>query len=365
MRRSIVFGTDAFTELIPVAQAAERAGFHRLWTTEYTGRDAVLRALMLAGATRTIGVGTGIAYAFSRAPLAMAATAADAFAASGGRFTLGLGAGTRGMRTRWYAAEFDHPAPRLADYVRLMRATWAAGADGLDYTGDFYTLRIPAFRPGHPAQELTGLPVYGAGLNRIMLRHAAGSCDGVALHPLAASEHYLNEVAAPAIRLGRQQGERPDGSLAVWLITSIDDDAEVARRRARISLAFYFSTPSYRTITEGTPWQRAGEAIRAGFLDEGAQWESLSRLVPDEMVDAFALAGTPEDVRGRIGGYERRFAEAGADELVFQTVGETLTREQVVANCARIVDVLAARPAHPNPQDPTPTPDGTRTDEAR
>lgn len=364
MRRSIVFGTDAFTELVPVARAAEEAGFHRLWTTEYTGRDAVLRSLLLAGATSTIGVGTGIAYAFSRAPLAMAATAADAYMATGGRFALGIGAGTRGMRTRWYAAEFDHPAPRLADYVRLMRATWSAGAGGLDYAGDHYTLRIPAFRPGHPAEALAGLPVYGAGLNRIMLRHAAQACDGVALHPLAASEHYLHEVAAPAIRLGRQHAERPDGSLAVWLITSVDDDAETARRRARISLAFYFSTPSYRTIVAGTPWERAGEAIRAGFLDEGADWQSLARLVPEAMVDAFALAGTPEDVRARVGAYERRFAEAGADELVFQTVGETLGREQVVANCARIVQVLAP-PARTDPLDRIPTPGSTGLDVTR
>jgi len=340
VRRSIVFGTDAFTELIPVAQAAERAGFHRLWTTEYTGRDSVIRALLLAHATERIEIGTGIAYAFSRAPLAMAAMAADAFVASGGRFTLGLGAGTRGMRTRWYETEFDHPAPRLADYVQLMRATGAAGSDGLDYQGEFYHLRIPAFRPGHPVEELTGLRVYGSGLNRVMLRQASRSCDGVALHPLAGSDRYLREVALPAIRTGRQQGGRTGGSLAVWLITSIHEDEEVARQRAKTTLAFYFSTPSYRSITEGTSWAAATEAIRAGFLDQGANWGSLSRCVPDDMVDAFTLVGTPAQVQRRLGEYEHRFELAGADEIVFQTVGETLTREQVVRNCGQIVEVL-------------------------
>jgi probable F420-dependent oxidoreductase len=339
--RSIVFGTDAFAELIPVAQGAERAGFHRLWTTEYTGRDSVIRALLLANATERIGVATGIAYAFSRAPLAMAAMAADAYVASGGRFALGLGAGTRGMRTRWYETEFDHPAPRLADYVGLMRATWAAGSGGLDYQGKFYHLRIPAFRAGHPADELAGLRVYGSGLNAVMLREAARSCDGIALHPLAGSERYLGDVALPAIRAGHQQAGRQRGrSLAIWLITSIDDDAAVARQRAKLSLAFYFSTPSYRSITQNTPWAAATEAIRAGFLDEGANWASLSRLVPDEMVDEFALAGTPGEVRDRLGAHERRFGLAGADEIVFQTVGENLTREQVARNCGQIVEVL-------------------------
>jgi alkanesulfonate monooxygenase SsuD/methylene tetrahydromethanopterin reductase-like flavin-dependent oxidoreductase (luciferase family) len=270
----------------------------------------------------------------------MAATAADAFVASGGRFALGLGAGTRGMRTRWYGTDFDHPAARLADYVELMRACWAAGSGGLDYSGGFYSVRIPAFRAGHTAGQLDGLRVYGSGLNRVMLRHAARSCDGVVLHPLAGAEHYLRDVALPAIKAGREQGGRAGGSLAIWLITSIDDDADLARQRAKFSLAFYFSTPSYRSIVDGTNWAEAAAAIRAGFLDQGADWASLSRFVPDDMVDAFALAGSPDEVRARLGEYEQRFERAGADELVFQTVGENLSREQVVRNCARIVEVL-------------------------
>jgi probable F420-dependent oxidoreductase len=340
VRRSIVFGTDAFTELIPVARQAEQAGFHRLWTTEYPARDSVIRALALAQATQRIGVGTGIAYAFSRAPLAMAATAADAFVASGGRFALGLGAGTRGMRTRWYGSDFDHPAPRLADYVELMRACWAVGNGGLDYSGSFYSTRIPAFRTGHTAEQLDGLQVYGAGLNQVMLRHAARSCDGVVLHSLAGVEHYLRDVAWPAIKAGREQSGRPHGSLAVWLITSIHDNADLARQQVKSNLAFYFSTPSYRSITDGTQWADATAAIRAGFLDQGADWASLSRFVPDDMVDAFALAGSPDEVRARLGEYEERFERADADELVFQTVGEGLSREEVVRNCARIVEVL-------------------------
>jgi alkanesulfonate monooxygenase SsuD/methylene tetrahydromethanopterin reductase-like flavin-dependent oxidoreductase (luciferase family) len=173
-----------------------------------------------------------------------------------------------------------------------------------------------------------------------MLRHAARSCDGVALHSLAGVEHYLRDVALPSIKAGREQGGRVDGALAVWLITSIDDDAERARQRVKVNLAFYFSTPSYRSIVEGTPWASAVAAIRAGFLDQGADWMSLSRHVPDDMVDAFALAGSAHDVRSRLGEYEKRFEQAGADELVFQTVGEGLSRDQVVRNCARIVEVL-------------------------
>ncbi|MGH9281602.1 MAG: LLM class flavin-dependent oxidoreductase, partial [Acidimicrobiales bacterium] len=128
LRRSLVFATDALEPLVELARAAEEAGFARVWTTEYPGRDAVARALAIALGTQRIGVGTGIAYAFTRAPLAMAGLAADVQRLAGGRFALGLGAGTRGVR-RWYGAGFDPPAPRLAAYVEQLEAAWSRWPD--------------------------------------------------------------------------------------------------------------------------------------------------------------------------------------------------------------------------------------------
>lgn len=348
MDRSLVFGTDAFGSLIPVARAAEAAGFHRLWTTEYLNRDAAVRALMLAQATSRINVATGIAYAFSRSPLAMAALAADVYMASAGRFALGLGAGTRGMRTRWYDSAFEHPAPRLAEYVRLLRATWSAGEAGLQFSGRFYNLDIPAFRSGHDSGQLSRLPVYGSGLNAIMLQHAASSCDGVALHPLAVEAGFRHNIVRPAIERGRQRrdasgsGGQPDGpKLASWLVTSIDDDREQARRRAQVNLAFYFCTPSYRTVVAGTGWERPIARLREEFLELGPDWARLADRVPDDLVDAITLSGTPAEVLAQVRSWERELAEDGIDEVVFQTVGVGLADAEVVANCQRIVDLLS------------------------
>ncbi|MGH9000604.1 MAG: LLM class flavin-dependent oxidoreductase, partial [Acidimicrobiia bacterium] len=89
LRRSLVFATDALEPLSELGRAAEQAGFDRVWTTEYPGRDAVARALAIGLATGRIGIGTGITYAFTRPPLAMAALAADVQRLCGGRFALG------------------------------------------------------------------------------------------------------------------------------------------------------------------------------------------------------------------------------------------------------------------------------------
>lgn len=341
MRRSIVFATDAFEALVPLARRAEDAGMHRVWTTEYTGRDAVARALMIALATSEIGVASGIAYAFTRPPVAAAALAADVYVASRGRFVLGLGAGTRGMRTRWYDADFDHPAPRLAEYVALLRACWAPEPAGLDFDGRFYRTRIPGFVPGHDPAALRGLAVYGSGLNAMMLRSAAQSCDGVALHPLAGAPGYLERTVAPAMAAGARRGGRSP-ALACWLITSVDHDPELALRRARRQLAFYFSTPSYAGIVEGTAWEGAVVAIQERHREVGPRWDEIADLVPSAMASELTLTGTPDSVSAELAQFEARFREVGADEVVFQTVGIGISDEEAVANCEQIIDLFAA-----------------------
>ncbi|PXY22849.1 LLM class flavin-dependent oxidoreductase [Prauserella muralis] len=338
MKRALVLATNVFQPLLAVAEAAEAAGFYRLWTTESTPRDAIVRAVTLGLHTREIRVATGIAYAFTRAPVAMAAAAADAHIATGGRFALGLGAGTKGMRTRRYGIDgFDHPGSRLGDYADLLRAVWAA-EDGLAYEGPFYQARIPGRLR---SVELDGLPpieVIGSGVNAVMLRLSARHCDGVALHPLVSFLDYLDDVAIPAIA----SAERPDGTrpwVAAWRVTSVADDEAEARRRARTNLAFYFTTPSYRRVTNGTRWEPVTTLVRERFrADPAMSFDELAGLVPDEMVDDFCLAGTPDSLPARVAKLEGELADRGVSELVFQVAGVGLGADQYVRACHTIVD---------------------------
>jgi alkanesulfonate monooxygenase SsuD/methylene tetrahydromethanopterin reductase-like flavin-dependent oxidoreductase (luciferase family) len=318
LRRGLVFGTDELEPLPALAQRAERRGLDRVWTTEYRGRDAVARAIAVALATERIGVATGIAYAFARLPVAMAGLAADAQLLSGGRFGLGISSGTRGVR-RWYGAEFDPPAPRLAAFVADLREEWAA-AEGL----------VPP-------------PVYGAALNPVMSRTVGRCCDGALLHPLALGRAHLRERLLPALIQGhaeRQGGGRFE--VVAWCLTSIDEDEGRARERARRQLAFYLSTPSYRTVAAGTGWEHVAAAVREGFEASGrrASWAELAPLVPDEVVDELTISGSAAGARERAAALEGELREAGVTELVFQTVGAELSAAELVANCERIVDEL-------------------------
>lgn len=341
MRRSLVLATDVHTPTIELARLAENHGFHRIWTTEYATRDAPVRALVLGLATTRLKVATGIAYAFTRLPLGAAAMAADIQIATRGRFTLGLGAGTRGMRSKFYGFDgFDHPAPRLAEYVDLLRAAWQAD-DGLSFEGRFYSARVPGFAANDELERYGPPPVYGSGLNRIMLKYAARAFDGVALHPVARYRPYLDRVVLPALKEGWEEGGR-SGSLACWLIVAIHPEAEVARHRVRSNLAFYFSTPSYASVVEGTRWESVAGQIRQRFRQAGPDWSSLAELVPDEMVVDFALAGTPDEVSADLVDLQTELGERGCDEVVFQTVGVGISDEETIDNCRQIIKTLGS-----------------------
>jgi alkanesulfonate monooxygenase SsuD/methylene tetrahydromethanopterin reductase-like flavin-dependent oxidoreductase (luciferase family) len=319
VRRSLVFATAALDPLPGLARDADNAGFDRVWTTEFVGRDGVARALAAALATERIGVGTGIAYAFTRVPLAMAALAADVQRLSAGRFTLGIGTGTRGVRS-WYGAEFERPAPRLAAYADELRQAFGR-FDGLE-------------RGGPP-------PIHGAGLNPIMVRAVARSCDGLLLHPLALVRRHLHERVLPAARRGADE-RGAGGEIAAWCITSIAADGSLAREHARRQAAFYLSTPSYGSVVEGTPWAAVADRVREAFdaSDRKATWAELAPLVPDSLIDEIALAGTPEAVAARASELAAELCGLGIGEVVFQTVGAGIEDEEVVRNCAEIIRVL-------------------------
>lgn len=318
-----MFATDLLEPLVGLAREAEAAGFHRVWTTEYRGRDAVARALAIGLATERIGVGTGIAYAFTRPPLAMADLAMDVQRLLGGRFSLGLGTGTRGVR-RWYGAEFEPAATRFGEYVSELHRYWDEAA-----------------QPDWPPAPR----VFGAGLNPAMLRAVARSSDGLVLHPIAAARVHLRERVLPAVRQGLEQSGRAHCRIAVWCIASIAPDEDIARSNARRQLAFYLSTPSYAPVLEGSGFEGVARDIQAAFNDArpNVRWDQLEHLIPDAMLDELALAGTESTVRQRALSLEQELLEAGAEEVVFQTVGVEMSSEATIENCRAIVRSLGPR----------------------
>ena len=213
----LVDGTIGFDPSGVVAQAgeAEAAGYDGIWSAE-VNHDPFLPLVLAAEHTERIQVGTGIAVAFARNPMTVAATANDLQTLSEGRFLLGLGSQIKPHIEKRFSMPWSHPAPRMREFILAVRAIWASWADGsrLAFRGEYYrhVLMTPMFDPG--PNPWGNPPIFLAGVGSLMTQTAGEVADGVLVHAFT-TERYLREVTLPAVERGLAAGvgtARPSNS---------------------------------------------------------------------------------------------------------------------------------------------------------
>lgn len=282
--------------LVDVADEArrlERMGFGALWSFE-TSRDPFLPLLQVALATKGIQMGTNIAVAFARTPFSMAMTAWDLQRASGGRLFLGLGTQVRAHVERRFSVEFDHPAARVTDYIRCLRAIWDTFQTGSkpDYDGPFYRFKLMnEMFTGGPIEH-PHIPVFLAGVNPRMARAAGEAADGFSVHPMH-SPDYLREVVRPAIDEGaRTRGKTVEDIVLVsdcFIIQgSTESERSGAEERVRRQIALYASTPSYRGFLEFHGYPDIGKQLSARMRE--GRLKEMPALISDELLATVAVS---------------------------------------------------------------------------
>jgi probable F420-dependent oxidoreductase len=281
------------------AAAAERDGFDGFWLSEVK-QDPFVGLAAAATATERVQLGTAIALAFARNPMTTAASANDLQALSGGRFVLGLGTQVKAHITRRFSMPWSHPAPRMREYVLALRAIWDSWHNGspLDFRGEYYThtLMTPMFVP--PQHDFGPPPVLLAGVGETMTEVAGEVADGFLPHGFT-TERYLREVTFPALERGRAKaGASLDGFVvkgSPMIATGrSEEELEEAKAGVRSQIAFYGSTPAYRGVLELHGWGELGDRLHQ--LSREGGWARMGSLLDDEVLETFAVVGTPEDV---------------------------------------------------------------------
>ncbi len=299
MKLDTQLGEYTLAKVPQEAQRLERIGFDALWSFE-TSHDPFMPLAFAAQATTRLRLGTNIAVAFARTPMALAMTAWDLQSASGGRFMLGVGTQVKMHIERRFGATWGQPAARVMDFILCMRAIWDCWQNGTKptYAGPFYQFRLmtPFFNPGpipHPK-----IPIYLAGVNPTMGRTGGEVADGFHIHPMN-SVKYLKEILRPAIDEGaKTRGKRVDDlelTAPVFVVTGeTPEQTRQVERSVKEQLAFYASTPNYRAVLDLHGWTAIGEALSQKV--RSGDFATLADSVTDEMLHAFAIVAPPDQV---------------------------------------------------------------------
>jgi probable F420-dependent oxidoreductase len=299
MQFDVTIFPDNLNQVPMIARAVEDYGFDTLSTSETT-HNPFLPLALAAEHTERIALGTAIAIAFPRSPMVMAQLAWDLAAQSKGRFQLGLGTQVKAHITRRFSTEWSAPVPRLRDYIESMRAIWANWQYNkpLRYAGEHYkfTLMTPFFSPG--AIEHPDIPVYIAGVNEGLCQLAGEICQGFHVHPFHTAR-YLKELVIPNIEAGAQRTgrSRADVTLACSIFVVTGENAEQMRastEATKSQIAFYASTPSYKTVLDINGWGDLADGLNA--MSREGRWQEMGTLISDEMLADVAIVAPVDEV---------------------------------------------------------------------
>jgi probable F420-dependent oxidoreductase len=290
-----------------VARAIEAEGYDGVVAME-NKHDPFL-ALAIAGAqTERIELHTGVAIAFARTPMAVANVGWDLAGSTEGRFVIGLGSQVRAHNERRFSVAWTPPAPRMREYVQVMRAIWRCWKTGEKpgFEGQHYrfTLMTPNFAP--EAIDAPPPAVMIAAVGPAMLRVAAEECDGVKLHGFCTHKYLTGEIM-PRIEAGLAKAGRKRVQYEIsgggFLATGPDDEA-VARRFewVRQRVAFYGSTPAYYPVLAVHGLEDLGHKLNA--LTRQGRWSEMASEVPDDVAHLFAAVGRHDQIVAAI---DRRF----------------------------------------------------------
>jgi len=287
MKFSISIAMSEAHEYVPLARAAEEAGYHamvlpdsifyseqvsapypytadgsRMWDGSTPWVDPLVGAAAMAAATRNLFFYTSVVKLPVRNAILFGRQVMSVASISGDRFGLGAGLGWLPEESRWCGAPFEGRGARMDEALEVLKLLFSG--EMVEFHGkhfDFNKIQMSP-RPGKP------IPIYIGGHTEPALRRAA-KYDGWSSAMLQSDQ--LIEIAGKLKALREEIG-RGD---APFEIQAVAMDA--------------FQEPHFRKLEAGgitdiilLPWLYYGVPIRGGSLQE--KIDGLRKFADDVVV---------------------------------------------------------------------------------
>jgi 5,10-methylenetetrahydromethanopterin reductase len=287
-----LFPTEPLQKMIHLAKVTEESGYSHIWVgdSHLIWREAYVNMAAIALSTTKVKLGTGVTNPLTRHPSVVASAYATLEEYAPGRMIVGIGLGDSSVET------MGMKPSTLANFeksLQQMRELFA-GKEAELPSGKIHLL--------HPCKGR--VPIYIAASGPKMLQLSGRIADGIIVLVGVADEyiaHAKEKIAVGAKAAGRKL---EDINLVLWIPCAVSDKAP-AKDAVKAHVARVVAHPLPYVLDPNE--QKVLEEIRKtyDYYHHMDQQANHAEVIPDWLVDKFAIAGTVDQCRGQIARIKR------------------------------------------------------------
>lgn len=298
---------EPIKDILELIKLAENIGFENVWITDHYNNRDVFEVLSIAAyETSTIKMGSGVSNPYVRNPVTIAAASTTLDEISNGRALLGVGPGDKAtmetLNLKW-----NKPVKTVKEAIQSIRLLTNGGKieHGACLNG---TSKIQ-----------DSIPIYMAAQGPKMLEASGEVADGTLIN---ASNPKDFEIAIPLINKGLSKSSISQSKFnyAAYTSCSIDNNIQQAYSQSKIVVAFIIGGAPDIVLNRHNIPIEAAHKIRSclGKYD----FKGASNLITEDMIHAFCVCGTPEDITNKI----ELLQNIGVNEFV---VGSPIGKDRI------------------------------------
>jgi 5,10-methylenetetrahydromethanopterin reductase len=287
-------------EVMKLAQIAEDAGVDRLGISDVIFYpDTYELQALCASATKRIKIGSLVTNPFTRHPVITAAAVSTLDEISNGRAFLGIGAGADIAKL---GVLHSPPAPAIREAVRIIRDLLSGNV--VSFQANEYQLSSKEtkleFPPNHAVPILIGTR------SPKVAKLAGEIADIIVIGARYISDqqvrNYLSWITDGAVKAKRDIDTL---EIAPRLTICASRDGELAKQSVKLYAAYYLALlkPHDLPIEEDKLKKivNAVRRVKGWYFSPNVQYpDDIDNLVDEEIVDKFAVAGTPDECIAKI-----------------------------------------------------------------
>ena len=293
-----LFPTEPLPKMVQLAKVTEELGYSHIWVgdSHLIWREAYVNMAAMALSTTKVKLGTGVTNPLTRHPSVVASAYATLEEYAPGRTIVGIGLGDSSVETMGMKpAKLSHFEKTMTQMRQLL--------DGQEVqleTGKIHLL--------HPCK--VKVPIYIAASGPKMLELSGRIADGIIVLVGVADDyiaHARERISAGAKAAGRKV---EDINLVLWVPCAVSDTAPAKDAvKAHVARVVAHPLPYVLDPTE----QKVLEEIRKtyDYYHHMDQQANHAEVIPDWLVEKFAIAGTVAECRAQI----ERLKKSGIQQI--------------------------------------------------